>query len=177
MSDQIVSHWIEVDQAVVDPPRKDRIRGVEITRYLSPNLVPEAVRATLDRNYKNIAFELRYLGDIDVPDERLKSIAAGRHAEAQIGAKSRKLYRLTLDGKDLDLAAKSDDEAPSQLGMRIQAAHDQLLPLEASGHATAEHTLRMYDAARTALLTALPKVVADLQRESTHISTGTSWAG
>jgi hypothetical protein len=88
----LTSKWIEVDPGSVNPPKTEKLDGVEVTVLMSPYDVPQALRGRYDETKKRFAIEFRYLGEEDTRDE-----VYGEHVVLQLGENSGRLYGIVLD--------------------------------------------------------------------------------
>ena len=103
------SEWIEVERNEFEEATDSRSMVVRIS--VSPYDVPHHIRGALDEDKRRFVIEFKY-----VDREPTKAVKAGRHAIAEIGKHSGRIYSLDLDlnalradKTGLEIKSKADD--------------------------------------------------------------------
>jgi hypothetical protein len=88
-----MAKWIRLDSDQLNPPTREKIRGVEVVVLLSAYDVPEAVGGDYDNELKKFVINFKYI----VEDEPVTYKKAARHVTFRVGKNSGRLYGIEID--------------------------------------------------------------------------------
>lgn len=135
-----MSEWVRLNAEKLNMPKRQAVRGADITVRMSPYDVPEAVRGYYDEELKRFVIEFRYIGD-----EPFRQKQKGEHITLRMGRHSGRLYGIEVDvGAMKAQRVSGNDPSPASASFRgrltgIIAA--VLMPLGNSGFQPPELTL------------------------------------
>ncbi|MDE3188948.1 MAG: hypothetical protein KGM96_15665 [Acidobacteriota bacterium] len=89
--------WIQVEPSL--RMRSEPRQGLQLTLFVPPHEVPQAVRGEFDKQLKKFVIEIRYLDDEDFKRETMDDTVCLR-----IGKNSRRLLGIELDTANLNVA-------------------------------------------------------------------------
>lgn len=121
-----MSTWLRLNRHKMNRPLRRRIKGAEVTVFLSPYDVPEAVRGGVDMSTGRFTIQFKYLGCSEDPDEPLDAEAEDGPVVLRVGRNSHRLYRIELDTESLGVdrveirVLKAVDDAIDDLSKRRQ---------------------------------------------------------
>lgn len=110
----MTTKWIEVDPNLVNPPKREKVDGAEVTVLMSPYDIPTALRGYFDEDRDRFVIEFRYLADEDKKKESPRP-----HITLCLGKNSGRIYGIELEVQALEapwvqIVAKALSERESQ---------------------------------------------------------------
>lgn len=116
-----MSEWLKLDRRTLNKPSRKSIRGADVTVFLSPYDVPEAVRGDVDEATGRFVIQLKYLGNPATPNEPLDTESEEGPLVLKVGRHSHRLYRV-----ELDLAALGVDQVQVRFFQELDEAINRL---------------------------------------------------
>lgn len=88
--------WIELKSGAEKIKHRSKLNGVDVTFYVSPYDVPEAVRGFYNEKKEQFIIEFKYLGE-----EGLEKRVMDQYVTLRVGKNSKRLYVIEIDVKGL----------------------------------------------------------------------------
>jgi hypothetical protein len=107
--------WIRVKLESPKVKHQQNVRGLDLTMYVSPYDVPEAVRGSYDNEKKRFVVEFKYIGDETTETEKNSS---DRFVKLIVGKNSRRLY-----GIEIDVDSLRATQVKIEVGVQQEVAH------------------------------------------------------
>jgi len=102
--------WIRVKLQSEKVKHHQKVRGLDVTMYVSPYDVPEAVRGGYDDKKKRFIVEFKYIGD-----ESTERRSFDRYVTLKVGKNSQRLYAIEID---------ADGLRASQVQVKVAVQHE-----------------------------------------------------
>ncbi len=109
------SAYVRIKDSVINKPRQEEMRGVEVTVMLSPFDVPESVLCKADEDTKTLHFMFKYLSG-DEPSHVFQS-DDNSSVKLVLGKRSNRVYEIILDPQD---TAEENSVNILQLQQRVE---------------------------------------------------------
>jgi hypothetical protein len=106
-----MAKWVQVDWEKLNQPRQQTINGVEVTVYLSPYDMPEAVKGEYNDAKDRFVVRFQYLGG----KEPIEYRSEDEHVQLGIGRKTSRLHEILVDVNALQANSVMLKMQPSDL--------------------------------------------------------------